>query len=475
MSVIAAAVAMPSPTTLAETGAINTERSTLLEGGRRISIGAPSTVAVPHSASVSVEAAPVVASSACGGLTSRMEPSVAALLFYFVSSIALTIFNKWFFSSHNQLGFHFPLAVTSAHQLLVALMVDYFEPSLKRTGFGEITRAPELRVPLGFLGVLCGIDWGLSNLSLRYITLSLYEITKSASPAMVLIVSVVFGLLAVTKRILTITVLICVGMYLAVSGGTLDVFLSDGFPAFGFACVACATVMSGLRVVYAQHALQRLHLPGAVNPGVNAITMLHYAAPTSGATLIIPAIILEGRELGAFYLQNSWGQLGLVALCILGSATLAFALSLSEFVATRKTSALTLCVVGVTKQLLLIGLAMFVFGDRLGKMNILGFGVALSGVALYNYAKWSGGMRGGQVATPRDLRDPQDDSDGGNDLELKPTSKNASVEVSPPQAPIRTVAQPAAMDTDAVLRPRQKGQPSETAAGQVAAPAVIPR
>ena len=292
------------------------------------------------------------------------DPSTRALMFYFVSSIALTIFNKWFFSSHNALGFHFPLTVTCIHQFCVFCLVVATEDQLKVRGFGDITRAPGLRLPLGILGAFCGIDWGLSNLSLRYIPLSLYEMTKSASPAMVLLLSAGMGLMVFTKRIATIVVLVCSGMFLSVSGGSLKVFSAESFPLFGFTCVATATFISGGRIVYAQHALQRLtvapasptHAAAPVTHGVNAVTMLYYSAPLSSMALVLPALYLEGPEIEQWLMHATGATMFKVAFAILSSASIAYSLSLSEFFATRQTSALTLCVVGVTKQLLLIGL-----------------------------------------------------------------------------------------------------------------------
>jgi solute carrier family 35 protein C2 len=378
-----------------------------------------------------------------------LDHSARALLFYFVSSIALTVFNKWFFSNHNPLGFHFPVTVTAVHQFLVFIMVCALEPQLKRHGFGEIARAPQLRVPLGVLGAFCGIDWGLSNLSLRYIPLSLYEMTKSASPAMVLLVSTGMGLLAFTKRIGTIVVLICVGMFLAVSGGTLSVFTAESFPLFGFSCVAFATLISGGRIVYAQHALQRLHVPGHTTPGVNAVTMLYYAAPMSSLAILGPAMWLEGRDIGTFLVTAPSVKLGYVALAIFSSAVIAFALSLSEFFATRQTSALTLCVVGVTKQLLLIALAMGIFGEKLGMMNALGFVVALAGVALYNYAKKTGTIQA--AGDPHTVRVGSDDDETERMMKQFPPG-------------VSTIAIASGLD-GTVLRPRAKSTPSDSLIG----------
>jgi solute carrier family 35 protein C2 len=317
----------------------------------------------------------------------RAASAAAGLMAYFAASILLTVFNKWFFSN-KRLGVRFPLTVTCLHQGIVFCMVLATEKRWLAPVAGEITRRQELLLPLAAVGVVCGVDWGLSNTSLRFIPLSLYEMTKSASPLFVLLITVAAGMSPLTPALTAIITCISVGMFLAVSGGDLSVFRSAEFPFGGFVCVAVATVLSGVRVVMAQFAMQRLRVAGHAT-GVNAVTALYYSAPASCAALVIPAFIVEGTYVRLYLAQQPLPIVLETLTCVLFSAGLAFLLSLTELVATRSTSALTLCVVGVIKQLLLILAAMTVFSERVGSVNLVGFGVAMVGVAIYNYSKYA--------------------------------------------------------------------------------------
>lgn len=387
---------------------------------------------------------------------------VGALAFYFVSSISLTMFNKWFFAEHKPAApspspnatsappkatfftgtyhFHFPLTVTCIHQFLVWVLILLLEKRVLVPLAGEITRSRALAWSICPIGCLCGIDWGLSNTSLRYISLSLYEIVKSASPMFVLLVSFVLGMQQPNKLLIAIVALISFGMFLAVSGGNMSTFTATDFPMTGFLCVCCAAVLAGIRVVLAQRVMQKvvesplriLHVrkndddnvddgeddaqmmketrppspPSDANgasgsngspstsvagngvlPPVNAITTLFYVAPASACSLVLPALVVEAPEVMEYFATEPRPVILGAIFWIFVSSSVAFLLSISEFVVTRKTSALTLCVTGISKQVLIIGLAMIIFGDRMRFANVVGFAITIAGIGLYNYYK----------------------------------------------------------------------------------------
>ena len=345
--------------------------------------------------------------------------SVAAVLFYFVSSTCLTIFNKWFFgenhgdsrggratqpmptnltggggsvlaqhtSSSDEMSFRFPLTVTCIHQFLVFVLILVFEKNLLRRVAGEVKKDRKHVFSLGLIGALSGMDWGMSNTSLKTIPLSLYEMVKSCSPLCVLLLGAALGITRLTIPLVTVIGLLSVGMFLSVSGGDVSVFYASDFPLTGFILVALATVLSGIRVLLAQRAL---HGPGGStgDTGVNSVTLLYYCTPASALFLIFPAIIVEGPTVVEHWSAMNSGQRWFVTYCILASSSLAFFLSFSEYIVTRLTSALTLCVTGITKQCAIVAIAMFLFHEHLKMNNALGFALTITGIALYNWLKW---------------------------------------------------------------------------------------
>ena len=398
-----------------------------------------------------------------GSSNSRSSLLIAScvLLLYFCASITLTLFNKWFFSDNvsqhsnstatqlhavgsavstllrpptrtsffDPFHFRFPLTVTCFHQALVWLYVLLTEKNVLLR-FGEITRSRAFLLNITPVGLLCGLDWGLSNMSLRFIPLSLYEMVKSASPLMVLGVSLVLGMVWYSTPLVVIFVLISAGMFLSVSGGDVSVFWSPSFPLGGFGCVCLATCLSGFRIVLAQRVMQKglsVSSDGRNTGVANAVTTLYYAAPVSCLSLVLPALIIEFSPLVQYLQQCDLSMQMEIVGWILASSVLSFFLSLSEFAVTKLTSALTLCVTGITKQILIIGVAMYWFGDKLKFLNIVGFSLTLSGIALYNYIKYTAqyatdplsptaqqSVAGGVfVAVPKDDSEEEMNGEGG--------------------------------------------------------------
>lgn len=100
--------------------------------------------------------------------------NVLFILAWYSFSTLISLYNKWMFSPEHY-NFPYPLFVTSTHMLvqwLLAALVLRLFPALS-TG-----KRPALRdwshkvVPCG---MATGLDIGLSNLSLRTITLSFYS------------------------------------------------------------------------------------------------------------------------------------------------------------------------------------------------------------------------------------------------------------------------------------------------------------
>ena len=419
-------------------------------------------------------------------------------------------------------GFQFPLTVTAVHQLLVFIIVVILnQTKLLKAQLGEVERSPAAFRTLVPLGIISGLDWGLSNTSLRYVPLSLYEIVKASSPVIVLLLSLVTRTTRPSWRISGIVVLISFGMFLSVAGGDSHPLSATGVPAVGFFCLLVATSLSGIRVVYTQivlhtggyggvcakatcepvvplttaellrstggtsrsstqaspryvvsrvpeaaqqsadgvqlrgaastvysaissmlvehrrfrstdsrldlaelgghvrdasddfdeHALKLFSPPPPIaSPQLsqsfvdgpppllaphsqrpfNMLTVLFYSAPASAFVLVAPVIVFESSRLGATWGSYSGHTKMTLTALVMVTSVLAFLLAISEFLVTLLTSALTLCIAGIAKQVLIIALAMAVFHDYITLWTAVGFGISMVGIAMYNYDKFSG-------------------------------------------------------------------------------------
>lgn len=114
------------------------------------------------------------------GVLSVAEPlSVLLHLRYFFSTL-LSLYNKWMFTPEYY-GFSYPLFVTMCHQIVqfgLAFAVRRIFPSLRPK---ERPQKYDYMTKVVPTAATTGLDIGLSNLSLKTVTLTLYSELKIAT------------------------------------------------------------------------------------------------------------------------------------------------------------------------------------------------------------------------------------------------------------------------------------------------------
>ena len=310
-----------------------------------------------------------------------------AVVFYFTSIVALTFFNKWFISE-SHFRFKFVMTLAWAQQLFVFLLTLLLEKILLERTAGKIVKKWRYFLLIAPVGILSSLEWGLSNLSMRFITLSLYEMVKSTAPLFVLLFSFMTGLAQPSPVLIVSIVIIAAGTYFAVCGSEgLDALFREGFPLFGTACVLSAAVAAGLRAVIAQFVMQRTVDPITKKNEVNGVTTMFYVAPTTVLTLALPIYFDELPKLEHYVRKLSPQDRYYAFLAVFGSSIIALCVTISSFILMRKTSALTYSVVQIFERVSIVVGAMGVFGDRVGLWNAAGFGMTLFGIVMYNNHK----------------------------------------------------------------------------------------
>lgn len=107
------------------------------------------------------------------------------------------------------------------------------------------------------------------------------------------------------------------------------------------------------------------------------------------AVLILPALLLEGGAVTAWFRsQLADGEAGTqrvaaTSVMIVLSLIPALGLHLCDLMATKRTSALTVSVASVTKQMVLAGIAIVSLGERPSPAALAGLVLAAIGVAGY--------------------------------------------------------------------------------------------
>ncbi|KAJ1900459.1 hypothetical protein LPJ66_001446 [Kickxella alabastrina] len=268
-------------------------------------------------------------------------------------------------------------------------------PTQKNTTWGlYLTRA----VPCGLASAL---DIGLSNISLRTITLTFYTMCKSSGLGFVLLFAFLFGLERVRFVLIAVIAIITVGVVL-MAAGEVD------FNLMGFTQVVSSAAMSGLRWSLTQILLSQARF-GMNNP----VATMSRLMPIIGASMLAFSLILEQpvSQLPRDKNMQSLGDVLFIVVMMGVGGCFAFAMVLSEFFLIARTSVVTLSIAGMLKEVVMIGVAHLIFGDSMTLVNASGLLVTLFGIAMYNWLKIHDTMNG-QVDEDSSSNAHGDDSGG---------------------------------------------------------------
>ncbi|KAG9248526.1 triose-phosphate transporter family-domain-containing protein [Calycina marina] len=319
---------------------------------------------------------------------------------WYIFSLSISIYNKWMFDPKH-LDFHFPLFTTCAHMFvqfslssLVLLLLPHYRPRYDSISNPHNTHADgelmqheeDSKKPLmtktfyftriGPCGTATGLDIGLGNMSLKFISLTFYTMCKSSALAFVLLFAFIFRLETPSWRLIGIIATMIVGVVMMVAGEV-------DFSVLGFVLVISAAFFSGFRWGLTQILL--LRNPATSNP----FSSIFYLAPIMFFSLLVLAIPVEGfHALGEgihVLIQKKGVFLG--PLLLLFPGAIAFCMTASEFALLQRTSVVTLSIAGIFKEVVTISAAGLVFGDPLTPVNVSGLFVTIGAIAAYNWIK----------------------------------------------------------------------------------------
>ncbi|KAJ4347157.1 uncharacterized protein N0V89_011095 [Didymosphaeria variabile] len=300
---------------------------------------------------------------------------------WYLFSISISVYNKWMFKEEKEDGetkniFPFPLFTTCLHmvvQFTLASLVLFMIPSLRPRHDSLDPHAPGAREELvdpkkplmtkwfyftriGPCGVATGMDIGLGNTSLKFITLTFFK--------------------QISYRLIIIITIMTLGVIMMVAGET-------DFDVRGFILVMSSACSSGFRWSLTQILL--LRNPATANP----FSSIFFLAPVMFLSILVLAIPVEGFPalfVGLSRLFEMKGTLLGIGI-LLFPGCLAFLMTASEFALLKRTSVVTLSICGIFKEVVTITTANFVFHDPLTPINLTGLVVTICSIAAYNYFK----------------------------------------------------------------------------------------
>lgn len=229
-------------------------------------------------------------------------------------------------------------------------------------------------------GVATGLDIGLSNTSLAFVSLSFYVMLKSTTPLFLLMFAIIWGIEKMTWKLAGVVSIISCGLFLLVAGET-------EFNLVGFIMVLVASALAGLRWTITQVLLQG---DSHSRSRGGALEIIETLTPIMGLTLLFTSLCTEklwSSLPNSTYFSTGWNSL-LTILILLAGGVIALCMVFAEFTLIANTSALTFMVAGTFKEVVTVGAAVLFLHEDFTLVNGLGLIVLISGVALYNYFKY---------------------------------------------------------------------------------------
>jgi drug/metabolite transporter (DMT)-like permease len=118
---------------------------------------------------------------------------------------------------------------------------------------------------------------------------------------------------------------------------------------------------------------------------LHSMNLLLYMAPLAALILLPFTLYIEGNVF-AITIEKAKSDPFIVFLLI-GNATVAYLVNLTNFLVTKHTSALTLQVLGNAKAAVAAVVSVLIFRNPVTMMGMAGFGITIMGVVLYSEAK----------------------------------------------------------------------------------------
>eukprot|EP00126_Sphaerothecum_destruens_P015623 Sdes_comp9655_c0_seq1m1151 len=298
---------------------------------------------------------------------------------WYAPSIGLTFYNRWLFREHS---LRYPLSITCLHFFLNFLHSFVARRLLTHWEGGQERVTISARVYLSMIlptAVAAGLDIGLTNTSMIFISVTFITMLKSSTVVFMGIFAVVFGIEKFRFRLFFILLMISCGICMAV-------YSKVEFDLLGVVLCVCASLLSAFRWILTQILMQKKSLKLD-----HPVDLLYFVSPLMGLSLLPVAASLEGFSLfesALFFGAPSFSVTLTTFFLILFGAWLAFIMIHMEFLLVRETSSVSMSVLGICKEILTIFISVVFFHEHLSRFNFLGLLLSIFGLVLYNIFKY---------------------------------------------------------------------------------------
>mmetsp|Transcript_26219 Transcript_26219/g.66583 ORF Transcript_26219/g.66583 Transcript_26219/m.66583 type:complete len:342 (-) Transcript_26219:390-1415(-) len=304
----------------------------------------------------------------------RTASVVIICLLYLLIGPSLIIINRTLMKERN---FNYPMAI-SGLGLLFSSAVSFFlvhGGCVRRENAAMITRQFCVcnLVPIG---ASLATTLATGNAVYLYLPVGFIQMLKAFTPTVTLTLLWLFGIEVPSVRVLCTVVGICAGTALASFGhGSLNLV--------GLALMLAAEVSEALRLVLTQKLLTNLKF--------GVIEGQYYMAPISALWLFSAAAVTElPRALHPVKWAHAMALVASEPWLFASSAALGFAVNLCTFLVIKSTNAVTLKVLGTTRNAGLVLFSAVWYGEHISELEAAGYGLSLLFFFAYNFVKMRG-------------------------------------------------------------------------------------
>ncbi|KAB2579607.1 hypothetical protein BFW01_g4925 [Lasiodiplodia theobromae] len=284
-------------------------------------------------------------------------------VFWIAASGGVILFNKWILHT---LQFSFPIFLTTWHLTFATIVTQClarYTNLLDSRHKVPMTREVYMRaiMPIAVfnsLSLICG------NVAYLYLSVSFIQMLKATNAVVTLLVTWALGQAQPNVSKLYQVVFIVIGVFIA-SVGEIK------FDLFGFLIQMSGVGFEATRLVLVQRVLS------APEFKMDPLVSLYYYAPATVLTNALPTLIFEYPKLTGAELA----KVGFFTL--IANASVAFMLNFAVVLFIKRTSAVTLTLCGVLKDILLVVASVVIFWDPVTGTQIFGYGIALAGLMYY--------------------------------------------------------------------------------------------
>mmetsp|Transcript_19817 Transcript_19817/g.43338 ORF Transcript_19817/g.43338 Transcript_19817/m.43338 type:complete len:367 (-) Transcript_19817:863-1963(-) len=298
----------------------------------------------------------------------RALPGVVACVFWSVASSAIILLNKHLLSVHH---FQAPMVLCSLGMIFSSVATFLLCRVLR------VVPTPNVdKVDLAFYckyilpaGCAMAGNLALGNYTFVYLPVTYVQMLKSLAPAVNYVALVLLDMEKVSAALVTSVSLIVLGTAAASYGEV-------AFNSTGMALYLGAELCEVARVVIMQVMTQQ--------QSFSPMEGLYVMAPTTVFWLLCGIVVFESRIVVE---HNLFAKMEELPLLYMLAGTLGFCVNISTWAVIKSTSALTLKVVGTSKNAATVWFGAMLFGSVVTPMQIWGYGLSLFGFGLYNLAK----------------------------------------------------------------------------------------